>query len=152
MSDPLQYPSVTARHALPLLFPGQAQKEMFVNAALGRCDALLQPAIEGDIGAPPTNPEDGQGWLIADGATGEFAGRDGQVAYRQGGSWIFSPPRDGMRVLDLTTGQHVLFSGRWRREEPIAPPSGGTTVDSEAREVIGQLIAAISRTGILPEL
>lgn len=88
---------------------------------------------------------------MAAAATGEFAGREGQLACRQTGQWIFAVPRDGMRVLDRSNGQQVLRSGDWRREQPVAAPSGGATIDLEARAAIVQLAAALSRTGILPE-
>lgn len=152
MPDPLEFPSTTPRHELPLLFARQAQKEAFVNAALSRCDALLHPAIEGETAAPPPDPAEGECWLVAAGAAGDFAGREGQIASRQTGQWVFAVPRDGMRVLDRSTGQHVLRSGHWRREQPVAGPSGGMTVDQEARTAIGELIAALSRTGILPAI
>ncbi|HLZ79899.1 MAG TPA: hypothetical protein VKQ09_11235 [Sphingomonas sp.] len=35
----------TTRFALPLIAPGQAQKELFHNEALARVDALLQPSV-----------------------------------------------------------------------------------------------------------
>lgn len=150
MSDPLSFPSTTPRHALPLLFAGQAQKEAFVNAALSLCDALIHPAVEGEASAPPADPGEGQCWLVGAAATGAFAGHEGEIACRQGGQWLFVPPRDGMRALDRASGQHVLYRGGWRREAALAEPAGGTTVDHEARAAVAALIAVLARTGILP--
>lgn len=150
MPDPLQFPSATARFQLPLLFAGQAQKEAFVNTALGLCDALIHPAVEGETADPPADPGEGEGWLVGAGAGGAFAGRDGLVACRQAGQWLFTAPRDGMRVFDRATGQHILYFGGWRREPAPAMPSGGTTVDIEARTAINQLIAALAAVGVLP--
>lgn len=150
MTDPLSFVSTTPRHALPLLFSGQAQKEIFVNEAHARADLLLHPAVKGEVAAPPANPLDGESWLVADGAQGDFAGHDGAIAGRQAGVWIFTRPRDGMRVLDQATGQHVLFAKGWQREPAPAAPSGGTTVDSEARAAIESVVIALQRTGIFP--
>ena len=41
MTDPIALDARTPRHSLPLLYPGQAQKEVFVNEALARLDALV---------------------------------------------------------------------------------------------------------------
>lgn len=152
MTDPLQYPSTTPLHDLPLLFPGQSQKEFFVNAALSRCDALLHPVIEGGAVDEPVAPEDGQAWLVAENATGALEGRTGMLAVRQSGTWQFVAVSDGMTVFDRATGQHMLFAGQWRRVGPIAPPEGGATVDTEARTVINQIIAVMSHCGIIGEI
>jgi len=132
MTEPIQYPSLTPRHALPLLLAGQAQKEFFVNAAFASCDALLHPAIEGETNTPPPEPQDGEGWLVGGDPTGEFAGQSGMLAFRQQSAWVFAQPRDGMRVMDRASGPHVV-------------------VDSDARAAIGALITALASAGILPE-
>lgn len=150
MPDPLQFPSTTPRHSLPLLFAGQAQKEFFVNGALSLCDALLHPAVEGEAASPPAAPADAECWLVADGASGEFAGREGHLACRQAGAWLFAGPRDGMRVFDRSTGQLLVYIGEWRREDAVQPPAGGVTIDQEARTAIAAVIAALSRAGIFP--
>lgn len=152
MTDPVQYPSTTPLHDLPLLFPGQSQKEFFVNAALSRCDALLHPVIEGETATEPSTPQDGQGWLVAENGTGAFADRDGMLAFRQAGTWQFVVVNDGMTVLDRATGQRMVFAEQWRRLGPIAPPTGGATVDVEARTVINQIIAAMSHSGVIGEI
>jgi hypothetical protein len=56
-----------------------------------------------------------------------------------------------MCVLDLATGQHVLYRGGWQRPETPAAPAGGTTVDPEARLAIGQLIEVLIAAGILAQ-
>lgn len=151
MTDPIQYPSSTPRYKLPLLFAGQTQKEFFVNAALSRCDALIHPAVEGEVSIPPVDPAEDGCWLVATGAVDAFADRDGQLAFRQSGEWVFLTPRDGMRTYDRSTRQFLVYAGGWRRESGIVAPAGGQTIDLEARTAIGELIAALARSGILPE-
>ena len=151
MTDPVQFPASTPRYSLPLLFSGQAQKEFFVNAALSRCDALLHPVVEGEIAVPPADPAEDQCWLVSSAASDAFAGREGDLAIRQAGEWIFVAPRDGLRVFDRSTSQFLLYVGTWRREPAVAAPSDGQTVDVEARFAIGQLIGVLKRCGILAD-
>ncbi|MGX7951408.1 DUF2793 domain-containing protein [Tsuneonella sp. HG249] len=151
MTEPLQFPSVTPRHSLPLLFSGQAQREAFLNEALSLCDALLHPAIKGEAATPPTDPEDGDCWLVGVDATGEFSDRAGQLACRQAGQWLYAVPRSGMCAFDLSTGQQVVYAGAWRRAATPPPPAGGANIDEEARVAINQLIAVLVQTGVLPQ-
>lgn len=134
----------TATHA------GQAQKETFVNSAHALVDALLHPAIEGETASPPVEAVDGDCWPVADGASGEFAGQSGMIAARQAGVWLFAEVRDGMRVFDRSSGQHILFASGWLREPAPVLSSGGDTVDTQARAAIESVIIALQKTGIFP--
>jgi len=149
MSGPL-YDSRTARHELPMLFAGQAQKETFVNESLARIDALLHCAIEGVASNPPASPAEGDCWLIDSGADGAWAGRDGQIAAFAGGNWLYVLPRDGMRLLDRTSGRDFRYVGGWIA--PVRPdtPSGGGVVDGEARAAIAALTQCLVDAGIVP--
>ncbi|PLK27420.1 DUF2793 domain-containing protein [Novosphingobium sp. TH158] len=149
MTDPIFLDQVTPRLALPMLFAGQSQKEIFVNEALVRIDALCHCIIEDEIASPPASAPDGTAWLVGSGATGEWAGRDGAIALRQLGQWQFSAPVDGMRITNRATGQVIgRVDDAWVR--PVAPqvPSGGATIDIEARATIAELIARLREAGI----
>ncbi|HTM95938.1 MAG TPA: DUF2793 domain-containing protein [Croceibacterium sp.] len=148
MPDPITFTSATPRHALPLLFPGQVQKELTVNEAHALSDALLHPAIEGEASDPPAEPDEGESWLVGTGATGDWIGEDGKLACREAGNWLFATPRDGMCVLDRSSGQRILYLGGWQRAAPPAEPTGGTTVDAEARTAIAALIEALRVAGV----
>jgi len=111
---------------------------------------LLHPACEGEASDPPATPSDGETWLVAAGATGDWAGADGKIASRQSGNWLFSTPGDGMRLLDRSTGQMQLYRGGWLRPSAPAAPTGGTTVDAEARATLADLITALASAGVFP--
>ena len=150
MTDPIAFESTSPRFGLPLLFSAQSGKETFVNEAFAIADALLHCSIEGETAAPPTSPADGENWLVGSGATGEWAGHDGDLACRQSGNWLFVSPRDGLRVFDRSVAQEQLFSGSWRKAAAPVEPLGGMTVDAEARAAITNLVAALRALGIFP--
>ncbi|HET9629768.1 MAG TPA: DUF2793 domain-containing protein [Novosphingobium sp.] len=129
---------------------GQAQKELTVNEALARTDALLHIAIEGTATSPPATPTNGEAWMVGASATGIWAGHDGQIACRQAGNWLYIQPRDGLRVLDRSTGQDRRYAGSWQIATSPVEPSGGSTVDTQARAAIGSIIAALRTAGVLP--
>jgi hypothetical protein len=52
-----------------------------------------------------------------------------------------------MRVLDRSTGQDIRYVSDWQRPVAPAAPSGGTTVDAEARTAIADLVAALETGG-----
>lgn len=115
-----------------------------------RLDAMLHCAIEAVQAAPPVAPADGQSWLIAAGASGEWNGRAGQIAMRQAGNWLYSQPNDGMRIFNRATHQDMLFDGGWQTPSRPAAPAGGATVDAEARTAIAAIIASLTVAGIIP--
>ncbi len=148
MTDPISFPSATPRFALPLLFAGQSQKEFYVNEAHALTDTLLHAACEGESGSPPVAPGEGEAWIVAAGATGEWAAQDGKLAARQSGNWLFAAPSNGMRVFDRSSGQMLLYRDGWQRPTAPAAPSTGSVVDSEARAALADLLAALAQAGI----
>lgn len=150
MTDPVAYLATSPRHKLPLLFVAQAQKEVVLNESLARLDALVHPAVEDELAAPPATPQEGQCWLVAPAANGDWAGHDGEIAAFSGGDWLFLVPRDGMRCWVVATGQLLRFESGWSGAQAPAVPTGGATVDSEARSAIESLINALKQAGIFP--
>lgn len=137
-------------HELPYLFPGQAQKEAFVNEAFARLDALLQPVAIEERAAPPAGPAPGDSYLVADPASGAWTGQERALAVWAENQWLFCPPREGARLFDLASGALALFSAAegWQRIAAPAPPLGGATQDGEARAAIAALVAALRAAGI----
>lgn len=151
MSQPFTFDTTSPRFALPLLFAGQSQKEFFVNEAHSLADALLHCSIEGTASAPPANPTEGENWLVGPAASGDWENQDGSIACRQGGNWLFVTPLDGMRIFDRSAAQFMLYDGDWNAPAAPASPSGGATIDVEARNAIDALLAALRVAGIFPE-
>lgn len=149
MPDPVSFTSTSPRFGLPLLFAAQTQKEFFVNQAHALTDLLLHPAVEGEADTPPAEPEDGETWLVGNGASEQWSGHSGCLASFQAGSWVFARPRDGLRMLDKATGQDIRYHSEWIRAEAPSAPTGGSNVDLEARASIVALIEALVSAGVL---
>lgn len=148
MSEPL-FQDRTPRLGLPLLFAGQSQREIFVNEALARLDALVHLAIEDQLSAPPATSADGKCWLVGPSPTGPWSGQAGSIACLLQGQWLFQPPMDGLRLLNRATGQHIYYLGSWRIAAKPASPTGGTTIDPQARTAIAAIISALVDAGIV---
>jgi hypothetical protein len=84
----------TARLALPLLQPSQAQKHVTHNEAIDRLDFLVQLTVKGfDAIVPPAAPETGEAWALDPGAIGAWAGHGAEVASWRGEAWVFATPQ-----------------------------------------------------------
>lgn len=140
----------TPAHGLPYLFPGQAQREAFVNEAFARLDALVQPSVRGEIADPPAEPSPGDSYIVADDATGGWAGQERALAVWAENRWLFQPPREGARIYDASAGGLACFTaaGGWQRFAAPALPGGGVTQDSEARATLAAVVAALRAAGI----
>ena len=103
--------AATSRMALPLLAAGQAQKEITHNEALQLPDMAVQTVVQGaPLAAPPVAPAADAVYLVAAGATGEFAGHDGAMATWSAGGWRFPSTASGISLR--RGGWHVGLAVR----------------------------------------
>lgn len=160
----------SARFALPLLQPGQAQKEVFHNEALTAIDLLLEAAVEEvEAAVPPADPQVGQCWVVAAGAGDVWAGQATRLAAWTAGGWRFLEPQPGTRVWNKAAGLWLYWDGSaWsdgalpatkimiggeqvvgQRQSSIPSPSGGTIIDVEARAALAGVIVALQTHGLI---
>jgi hypothetical protein len=160
----------SARLGLPLLQPGQAQKEMDHNEALALLDIAVQPAaIAIGVSSPPTAPQEGQCWIVGDDATGAWAGREGAIAGWTAGGWRFIAPRDGVTAWSIADDTIATYrGGNWTvgtvfarrlevggetvvgaRQPAIAAPSGGVAPDDEARTAVTEILQSLRAHGLI---
>lgn len=98
----------TANLALPYILPSQAQKHVPHNEGLRRLDALVQlSCIDRDLTEPPGSPSEGDRHIVAASATGDWSGRDEQIAIWQDGAWAFFAPLEGW--LAWVQAEEALF-------------------------------------------
>ncbi len=102
----------TPNLALPYIAAAQAQKHVNHNAALDLLDGLVQLSVKDrDLTAPPASPAEGDRYIVAAGATGAWAGWDGDVALFSGGAWVRLSPQTGWRVWIEDEGVLLVRAG-----------------------------------------
>ena len=148
MSDPIAFEDATPRLALPLLFAGQAQKELTVNEAMLRADLAIQCVVEAETATPPASPLPGQAWLVGAAPTGAFAGHAAAIAGWTAAGWRFVEAATGMRAFDKSASCFRHFDGGWNAPFAPSPPSGGSTIDTEARTALGNILEKLVDAGI----
>lgn len=105
--------------SLPFIQPNQAQKHVTHNEALLVLDALTQLAVVADdVNTPPLAPADGVRFIVGDGGTGDWAGRDGEVAVFETSGWRYFIPRAGWRAYVIDREIMVVHDGsEWIDQE-----------------------------------
>ncbi|SHF42098.1 Protein of unknown function [Ruegeria intermedia] len=102
----------TPNLALPYIAAAQAQKHVTHNEALDRLDGLVQLSVKDrDLTTPPPSPTEGDRYIVATGATGAWAGWDGDVALFSGGVWVRLAPQAGWRVWVEDEAVLLVFDG-----------------------------------------
>jgi hypothetical protein len=120
----MSVPDQTLNLALPYILPSQSQKHVTHNEALQRLDAIIQLVITAEEATPPDPASEGTCHLVAPAATGLWAGKSGQLAFRQDGAWIFIQPQTGWRAWFEDAGRlRILEGGIWSE---TSLPSDGT--------------------------
>lgn len=106
--------ATTPHLGMTLVEQAQAQKEVTVNMALMRIDALLNSsAIAQNLTAPPAEPQEGDVYIVAPSATGEWAGKDKHIAYFDQ-IWRFIIPNEGMMLwVQDDEAFYVYSAGNW---------------------------------------
>ena len=160
----------TSRLAIPLLSPGQAQKELFHNEALQLLDTLVAPAVEQvERDDPPSSPSEGECYIVGSSPTGEWVGYEQAIAANTAGGWRFISPTEGMSVWVKADRVFAFYrDGQWEngivdasrlqvggvqvvgaQVAAVADPAGGATVDVEARTAIAAVTAALRAHGLV---
>jgi len=104
--------SENALLGLPRLEAAQSQKHVTHNEALLLIDGVLQLAVNSRaLAAPPESPTEGARYLVSTGASGAWAGHDGDLAIYAALAWRFLTPRDGWRMWVSDEAAFLIFDG-----------------------------------------
>jgi len=102
---------VSANLSLPYIQPSQAQKHVTHNEAIRRLDAVVQIGVLDVQQSPPTDPNEGERWIVDVGATGTWAGQDHAVALWDGTAWMYFIPDEGWIAFNRETDGLLIFNG-----------------------------------------
>ena len=106
---------------------------------------------------------------VSAGATGAWAGRDSAIACWTSGGWRFADAFEGMTAWNLATGTQarrtasgwtvgVINASAYQvsgiqvlttRQAAISTPSGGATIDPEARIAVGAILTTLRTHGLI---
>jgi hypothetical protein len=111
-------------------------------------DALLSASVVDSLPAPPAAATDCETFRVTAPATGEWEGREDQIAVLTAGSWQFVGPQEGMSIFDRQAATLVHYSSGWESAVEPSAPTSGTSVDAEARQMLSDLVEALRVTGI----
>lgn len=150
----------TTKLALPFIIAAQAQKEVTHNEALIALDVYVQLVVEDrDLNSPPAAPGNGQVWLVAAPAGGDWTGQEAMLAQYQEGIWRFYAPFPGMsawlkdEAVPLRHDGSQWVSGGSAALGPAAPaiadPAGGSMIDTEARAALISLLQALRSQNLI---
>ena len=104
--------ATTNNLGMTLVEQSQSQKEVTVNAALTIIDAILNVgALDKDLATPPGSPAEGDIYIVAASATGDWAGQDGDLTYFINGAWAFLDPSEGFTIWVNDEDKHYTFDG-----------------------------------------
>ena len=131
---------------------------------------LVAAAVEeGPRTTPPTSPTLGACYIVATSPTGEWAGKQLNIASYTAGGWRFAPPIEGMATYVRSLSLWAVFrSGGWDlgtlrgsnvtiggqqvvagRAAAIPGPASGSVVDTQARSAIGQILTMLREHGLI---
>lgn len=102
--------------SLPYVQASQAQKHVTVNEALQKLDALVQlSALSQTLSEPPVSPADGERYIVAHSASGDWLGWEGSLAHREDGAWVKYVPMNGWQCwVDDEASLLTYREGEWR--------------------------------------
>jgi len=143
----------TPNLGLPYIDVAQAQKHVTHNEALRILDAAIQVAVTDCAhAAPPPMPFDGERYLVAMGATGDWSGHDQEIAAWQDGAWSFLVPRQGWCIWSRADNALKVFDGTaWRDLLDAAVHVGiNTTADAVNRLSVKSDAVLLSHDDVTP--
>jgi hypothetical protein len=160
----------SARLGVPNLQAAQAQKEVTVNEGFAILDLVASAAVDGIlVDTPPASPSIGACYIVGPSPSGAWEGHALALAGYTAGGWRFVAAIEGLSAFDKASGETAAFkAGAWTKgdlraaklsingDQVVGPrlaavddPSGGTTVDTEARSALSALLARLRQHGLI---
>lgn len=143
----------TTNLKLPLLVPNQSQKEITHNEALVILDNLVNNGVKDkDLTIPPENPSQNDLYIVGVGASGEWEGKDNQLAFYDNG-WRFCQARQGTKYWVIDENCIYVFNMTSWSKFSSGGSSGGGEGGGSGATSLSQLddvsLTSISKDDIL---
>lgn len=118
-------PDDTPILSLPLILASQAQKHVTHNEALRLLDVLVQLVVRNrTLTSPPSARDEGDCYIVADDASGDWAGKAKMIAAWWGGAWDYLSPQVGWSAWVINEGLRLVYTGDGWTEENAGGSSG----------------------------
>ncbi len=119
---------------LPYIMPQQAQKHITHNEAIQMLDVVVQIGVVSDtISHPPEEPSNGERYIIPETASGEWAGKEKQLAAFQNGAWAFFIPQEGWSAWVQSKSVHLTWNGQeWQGQQHDETSSNMLGINAQA--------------------
>ncbi len=86
--------------------------DITVNEAVRTLEAAIQLVVINQTRTTtPTSPSDGDRYVIADSATGDWSGHDNEIAWYSGTDWRFYDPIEGWEIYDQSLDGVYRYDG-----------------------------------------
>lgn len=96
---------------IALVEQSQAQKEITINQAITRLDAILNTGAKSrSTATPPTSPASGDLYIVGNSPTGDWAGQAGKIAYFDA-IWRFITPNEGIKLWVNDEDLIAIYNG-----------------------------------------
>lgn len=127
---------LTGNLDLTLAAGSQSQKHVPINNSLLILDAIVQLSVLDMIQTtPPGSPTEGDRYLVAATATGDWLGWENTIASFLDGTWVQLIPKDGWALWDQDTSvKYTYTSSNWVASGGVydlGMQYSGTPVDTE---------------------
>lgn len=104
--------ATTPHMGVTLIEQSQSQKEVTANAAFQKYDSILNTAVvDRDLDTPPVSPTDGDVYIPAATATGDWTGHEGKIAYYSDSAWNILTPNEGLVVWVADEDALIVYDG-----------------------------------------
>ncbi len=120
----------------PYIVAAQAQKHITHNEAIRSLDAVVQLSVKDrDLTTAPGSPLDGDRYIVGVSATGNWSGKDSQIAAFQDNAWMFYAPQEGWLAWVADEDKLLVWDGSaWAEVSSSTNPTPLVGVNTTASD------------------
>jgi len=143
---------ITTNHlGISLVEQSQAQKEITINQAFTRIDALMNTGAKSrSTATPPASPASGDLYIVANSPTGDWVGQAGKIAYFDA-IWKFITPNEGISLWVADEDLFATYNGaNWLLDGVVTQSGSSYTLANSDNKSTMRFTSATAVTITLP--